>query len=40
MKEARDLILDLYKDDHITKQEAEILLDAIYLKIAYLRESK
>lgn len=30
MKEARDLILELYKDDHITKQEAEILLDAIY----------
>ena len=26
---ARDLILELYKDDHITKQEADILLDAI-----------
>lgn len=29
MKEARDLILELYKDELITKQEADILLDAI-----------
>ena len=29
MNTARDLILELYKDDHITKQEADILLDAI-----------
>ena len=29
MKTARDLILELYKEDHITKEEADLLLDAI-----------
>jgi len=29
MKTARDLILELYKDDHITKEETDLLLDAI-----------
>ncbi len=29
MKTARDLILELYKDDHITKEETGLLLDAI-----------
>jgi len=29
MKTARDLILELYKVDHITKEEANLLLDAI-----------
>jgi len=29
MKTARDLILELYKDDHITKEETNLLLDAI-----------
>ena len=29
MNKARDLILELYKEDHITKEEADILLDAI-----------
>ncbi|MDA9981176.1 hypothetical protein N9H39_00245 [Gammaproteobacteria bacterium] len=28
-KTARDLILELYKDDHITKGETNLLLDAI-----------
>ncbi|MDC6464822.1 hypothetical protein PQZ39_00160 [bacterium] len=28
-KTARDLILELYKDDHITKEETDLLLDAI-----------
>jgi hypothetical protein len=28
-KTARDLILELYKDDHITKGETDLLLDAI-----------
>ncbi len=29
MKTARDLILELYKEDHITRGEAHLLLDAI-----------
>lgn len=29
MKEARDLILELYKGYKVTKEEADILLDAI-----------
>ena len=29
MKTARDLILKLYKEDHITKEEANLLLDAV-----------
>jgi len=29
MKTARDLILELYKEDHITKGETHLLLDAI-----------
>ena len=29
MKTARDLILELYKEDHITKGETDLLLDAI-----------
>ena len=29
VKTARDLILELYKDDHITKGETDLLLDAI-----------
>jgi len=29
MKTARDLILELYKEDHITKEEANLLLDAV-----------
>jgi hypothetical protein len=29
MKTARDLILELYKEDHITKEETDILLNAI-----------
>ena len=29
MKTARDLILELYKEDHITKEEADLLLDAV-----------
>ena len=29
MKTARDLVLELYKDDHITKEETDLLLDAI-----------
>ena len=29
MKTARDLILKLYKEDHITKGETDLLLDAI-----------
>jgi len=29
MKTARDLILELYKEDHITKGETRLLLDAI-----------
>ena len=29
MKTARDLILELYKEDHITKEETDLLLDAI-----------
>jgi hypothetical protein len=29
MNKARDLILELYKKDHITRKEADILLDAI-----------
>ena len=29
MKKARDLILELYKDDHITKEQTDLLLDAI-----------
>jgi len=29
MKTARDLILELYKDNHITKEETDLLLDAI-----------
>ena len=28
-KTARDLILELYKNDHITKEETDLLLDAI-----------
>ncbi len=28
---ARNLILELYKDDHITKEETDLLLDAITL---------
>ena len=35
MKTARDLILELYKEDHITKQEADTLLDAIDNKNNY-----
>jgi len=31
-KTARDLILELYKEDHITKEEADLLLDAIVQK--------
>ena len=31
-KTARDLILELYKEDHITKEEADTLLDAIQQK--------
>lgn len=31
-KTARDLILELYKEDHITKQETDLLLDAISAK--------
>lgn len=31
-KTARDLILELYKEDHITKKEADLLLDAITQK--------
>jgi hypothetical protein len=31
-KTARDLILELYKEDHITKQETDLLLDAISTK--------
>ena len=27
MKTARDLILELYKEDHITKEEVNLLLD-------------
>jgi len=34
-KTARDLILELYKDDRITKQEADTLLDAIDNKNNY-----
>ena len=29
MKTAKDLILELYKTDHITKKETQLLLDAI-----------
>ena len=29
MKTARDLILELYKEDHITRGETHLLLDAI-----------
>ena len=29
MKTARDLILELYKKDHITKEETDLLLNAI-----------
>ena len=29
MNKARDLILELYKKDHITRKETDILLDAI-----------
>ena len=29
MKTVRDLILELYKKDHITKEEANLLLDAV-----------
>jgi len=29
MKTARDLILELYKEDHITKEETDLLLNAI-----------
>ena len=32
MKTARDLILELYKEDHITKEETNLLLDAIEQK--------
>jgi len=32
---ARDLILELYKKDHITKKEVDILLDAIDNKNNY-----
>jgi hypothetical protein len=32
MKTARDLILELYKEDHITKEETDLLLDAIEQK--------
>ena len=32
MKTARDLILELYKDNHITKEETDLLLDAINQK--------
>ena len=32
MKTARDLILELYKKDHITKEETDLLLDAITQK--------
>ena len=28
-KTARDLVLELYKEDHITKEETNLLLDAI-----------
>jgi len=28
-KTARDLVLELYKDNHITKEETDLLLDAI-----------
>jgi hypothetical protein len=35
MKTARDLILELYKEDHITKEEANLLLDAISTTAAY-----
>lgn len=31
-KTARDLVLELYKEDHITKEEANLLLDAIVQK--------
>ena len=31
-KTARDLVLELYKEDHITKKEADLLLDAITQK--------
>jgi len=31
-KTARDLILELYKEDHITKEETDLLLDAINQK--------
>lgn len=42
MKEARDLILELYKDELITKQETDILLDAIncYKHIQYIEPYK
>jgi hypothetical protein len=29
MNKARDLVLELYKEDHITKSETKLLLDAI-----------
>ena len=32
MRTARDLVLELYKDDHITKEETDLLLDAINQK--------
>jgi hypothetical protein len=32
MRTARDLILELYKEDHITKEETDLLLDAIEQK--------
>ena len=33
MKTARDLILQLYKEDHITKSETDLLLDAIKVSV-------
>jgi hypothetical protein len=31
-KTARDLVLELFKEDHITKEETDLLLDAINQK--------
>ena len=38
MKKARDLILQLYKEDKITKDEVDILLDAIVSNRSFPKE--